>query len=145
IFAVLAIGFAVFLHATRGGRALYAIGNNREAARFSGIAVKRGLLGLFVTSGVMCSVAAIVLTAYLASARSDTASGLELQVITAVAVQALASRHGDDAVLQGVGHAGRPRPARAARQEQSGVGEDAGSGLSRPPPPTGPFRLSPPS
>ena len=84
IFAVLAIGFAVFLHATRGGRVLYAIGNNREAARFSGIDVKGGLLGLFVTSGVMCSVAAIVLTAYLASARSDTASGLELQVITAV-------------------------------------------------------------
>src|SRR6266446_1725424 len=84
IFAVLAIGFAVFLHATRGGRALYAIGNNREAARYSGIDVKRALLRLFVTSGVMCSVAAIVLTAYLASARSDTASGLELQVITAV-------------------------------------------------------------
>ena len=84
IFVLLFIGFAVFLHATLWGRALFAIGNNREAARFSGIDVRRAILGVFVTSGVMCSIAAIVLTAYLASARADTAIGLELPVITAV-------------------------------------------------------------
>ncbi len=84
IFAVLFIGFAVFLHATRWGRTLFAIGNNREAARFSGIDVRRTILGVFATSGAMCSVAAVVLTAYLASARADTATGLELPVITAV-------------------------------------------------------------
>jgi rhamnose transport system permease protein len=84
IFLVLFAGFAVFLHRARWGRALYAIGNNREATRFSGINVNRMLLGVFIASGTMCSVAAIVLTAYLASARSDTAVGLELPVITAV-------------------------------------------------------------
>jgi rhamnose transport system permease protein len=84
IFAVLFAGFAVFLHATRWGRALFAIGNNREAARFSGIDVKQCVLGVFATTGAMCSVAAIVLTAYLASARSDTATGIELPIITAV-------------------------------------------------------------
>jgi len=84
IFVVLFIGFAVFLHATHWGRALYAIGNNLGAARFSGINVKRSLLGVFIASGAMSSLAAIILTAYLASARSDTAIGLELPVITAV-------------------------------------------------------------
>jgi rhamnose transport system permease protein len=84
IFVFFLIGFAVFLHATHWGRALYAIGNNREAARFSGINVKRAMLGVFVASGAMSSLAAIILTAYLASARSDTAVGLELPVITAV-------------------------------------------------------------
>ena len=84
LFLVLFAGFAVFLHATRRGRALYAIGNNREAARYSGIDVRRTVLGVFITSGAMCAVAAVVLTAYLASARSDTAIGLELPVITAV-------------------------------------------------------------
>ncbi len=84
LFSVLAVGFAVFLHATRSGRALYAIGNNREAARFSGIDVRRAVLGLFATSGTLCSLAALVLTAYLASARADTAVGFELQVVTAV-------------------------------------------------------------
>ena len=84
IFAVLFIGFAAFLHRTHWGRVLFAIGNNREAARFSGIDVRRSILGVFATSGAMCSVAAVVLTAYLASARADTATGLELPVITAV-------------------------------------------------------------
>jgi rhamnose transport system permease protein len=84
IFVLLFIGFAVFLHATHWGRALYAIGNNLGAARFSGINVKRAVLSVFIASGVMSSLAAIVLTAYLASARSDTAIGLELPVITAV-------------------------------------------------------------
>jgi rhamnose transport system permease protein len=84
IFCLFFIGFAVFLHATHWGRALYAIGNNAGAARFSGINVKRAILGVFVASGAMSSLAAIILTAYLASARSDTAVGLELPVITAV-------------------------------------------------------------
>ena len=84
IFVSLFVGFSVFLHATHWGRALYAIGNNLGAARFSGIHVKRSLLGVFIASGAMSSLAAIVLTAYLASARSDTATGLELPVITAV-------------------------------------------------------------
>jgi rhamnose transport system permease protein len=84
IFLILFAGFAIYLHRTHWGRALYAIGNNREAARFSGIDVKRTIFGLFVASGAMSAIAAIVLTAYLASARSDTATGLELPVITAV-------------------------------------------------------------
>jgi rhamnose transport system permease protein len=84
IFVLFFAGFAVFLHRTHWGRALYAIGNNREAARFSGINVKRAILGTFIASGAMSSLAAIVLTAYLSSARSDTAIGLELPVITAV-------------------------------------------------------------
>ncbi len=84
IFILLFIGFAVFLHATHWGRALYAIGNNLGAARFSGINVKRAILGVFIASGALSSLAAIILTAYLASARSDTAIGLELPVITAV-------------------------------------------------------------
>jgi rhamnose transport system permease protein len=84
IFVLLFVGFAVFLQATHWGRALYAIGNNLSAARFSGINVKRAILGVFIASGTMSSFAAIILTAYLASARSDTAVGLELPVITAV-------------------------------------------------------------
>jgi rhamnose transport system permease protein len=84
IFILLFVGFAVFLQATHWGRGLYAIGNNLTAARFSGINVKRAILGVFIASGTMSSFAAIILTAYLASARSDTAVGLELPVITAV-------------------------------------------------------------
>ena len=84
IFVLCFAAFAIYLHWTHWGRALYAIGNNREAVRFSGISVHRAMLGVFIASGLMSSLAAIILTAYLASARSDTAIGLELPVITAV-------------------------------------------------------------
>ena len=84
IFLVFFAVFAVFLHASYRGRMLFAIGNNREAARFSGVNVTGTVCGVFVISGIMCAVAAIVLTSYLSSARSDTATGLELPVITAV-------------------------------------------------------------
>jgi rhamnose transport system permease protein len=84
IFTFFFILFSVFLHRTHWGRALYAIGNNRTATRFSGVDVDRMLLGVFVASGAMSALAAVVLTAYLASARSDTGIGMELPVITAV-------------------------------------------------------------
>jgi rhamnose transport system permease protein len=84
IFSVFFAAFAILLHRTSWGRMLYAIGNNREAARYSGIDIRRAMLGVFAASGIMCAVAAVILTAYLASARSDTAIGLELPVITAV-------------------------------------------------------------
>ena len=43
IFLLFFAGFAVFLHRTHYGRVLYAIGNNRQAARFSGVNVGRVL------------------------------------------------------------------------------------------------------
>jgi len=101
IFIVCFIGFAIYLHRTYWGRALYAIGNNREAARFSGIDVKRTIFGLFVASGAMSAIAAIVLTAYLASARSDTGTGLELPVITAVVLGGV-SIFGGSGTMSGV-------------------------------------------
>jgi rhamnose transport system permease protein len=77
--------FALFvLHATYWGRGLFALGNNRTAADFSGIATRKYIFAAFVASGLACSIAAVVLTGYLASARSDTAIGLELNVISAV-------------------------------------------------------------
>ncbi|UVK38868.1 ABC transporter permease [Mesorhizobium sp. AR10] len=84
VFLVLFAGFALYLHRTYGGRAIYAIGNNKVAVEYSGINVRQKMLVIFILSGIICSVAAIIFTAYLASARSDTAIGLELPVITAV-------------------------------------------------------------
>ena len=83
------IGFAtalgVLLHATRFGRYLYAIGSNREAARFSGIPVARVRVTIFVLSGLMAGFAAIVYLGFFGSIQADAASGSELiDVVTAV-------------------------------------------------------------
>jgi rhamnose transport system permease protein len=84
IFFVLAIGFAVVLHATPFGRSLFVMGANQEAARYAGIRVKRAKLLLFVLSGVVCSFAGVLYTFRLSTAVQDNGLGLELSVVTVV-------------------------------------------------------------
>lgn len=84
IFIILAVIFGVVLHFSRVGRQLYAIGNNKEAARFSGINVSRVKLVLFILSGVIASLAGVIFTARFSSARPDNAVGFELVVVTVV-------------------------------------------------------------
>ncbi|HET8913322.1 MAG TPA: ABC transporter permease [Ktedonobacteraceae bacterium] len=84
IFATLVIIFAVILHFSRLGRQLYAMGNNKEAARFSGINVNRIKLILFVLSGGIAALAGIIFTSRFSSARPDNAVGFELDVVTVV-------------------------------------------------------------
>jgi len=84
LFAVLAVVTFFVLHRSWIGRQLYAIGNNSEAARFSGVDVDRIKIGLFVASGTLAALAGVVFTARFASARPDNALGFELDVITAV-------------------------------------------------------------
>ena len=74
--------FAVVLHRTALGRRIFAIGGNPMTALYSGIAVHRIRFGLFVFSGISCSIAGIVYTARLANARANNAFGMELDVIT---------------------------------------------------------------
>jgi len=84
IFGVLAVIVAVVLHLSRQGRQFYAMGNNKEAARFAGINVKQTKLILFALSGLLAALAGVILTARLSSARPDNGVGFELSVVTVV-------------------------------------------------------------
>lgn len=83
LFAVLALVFGLILHKTTFGRQTYAIGNNEEAARFSGVPTQRNKLIIFTVSGFMAALAGLVLAARFGSTRPDIGTGLELDVITA--------------------------------------------------------------
>lgn len=83
IFAVLAVAFMFVLHRTWIGRQIFAIGKNKEAARYAGIQVARVKTLLFVLSGTLSALAGVVLTARLSSARADNAQGFVLDVVTA--------------------------------------------------------------
>jgi rhamnose transport system permease protein len=83
-FAVLAIVFAVVLHATPLGRKIFAIGAGQEAAFFAGIRVKRIKFWLYVLSGVLSGFAGVLWSLRFASARYDSAIGMELYVVTIV-------------------------------------------------------------
>jgi len=84
VLLVFAVIFALVLHTTTVGRRIYAIGNNPDAARFSGIAVDRYRLALFMLTGAMAGVAAFFLTGRIGSTRPNIATGWELEVITMV-------------------------------------------------------------
>ena len=84
ILLVCAAAFALLLHTTAYGRRIYAIGNNPDAARFSGIAVDRYRLGLFMLTGAMAGLAAFLLTGRIGSTRPNIATGWELEIITMV-------------------------------------------------------------
>jgi len=79
-----AILVAIFLGRTAPGRYIYAIGNNEEAARFSGIPVDRIKLGLYAFSGFMASLAGFIFVSRVTTTRADAGTGMELDVIAAV-------------------------------------------------------------
>jgi ribose transport system permease protein len=76
----------ILLRFTALGRAIYAIGGNDEAARLSGIPVKRVLLFSYAYSGLTAAVAAMVLTGRLNSAQPSAGAAFELDAIAAVVV-----------------------------------------------------------
>ena len=84
LFLVVAAVFGVALHLTVFGRRIYAIGNNAVAAQFSGVRVDRIRFLLFVLTGLMSGVAAVLLTSRIGSTRPTIATGWELEVVTMV-------------------------------------------------------------
>jgi rhamnose transport system substrate-binding protein len=84
IFLIVLAGYAVLLHRSVIGRALYAIGFTQSGARYAGIPVARRIGLVYFLSGIVSSIAAIVYVAHLGQARSDAGSGYELDAITAV-------------------------------------------------------------
>ncbi|MGO8101905.1 ABC transporter permease [Rhizobium leguminosarum] len=99
LFIVLAILFAILLHATNFGRQVYAIGNNDFAARFSGIPVERVKFILFLLTGVMSGVAAVCLTSRLGSTRPSIAQGWELEVVTMVVLGGISILGGSGTIV----------------------------------------------
>ncbi|MGZ2427216.1 ABC transporter permease [Rhizobium laguerreae] len=99
LFIVLAILFAILLHATNFGRQVYAIGNNDFATRFSGIPVERVKFILFLLTGVMSGIAAVCLTSRLGSTRPSIAQGWELEVVTMVVLGGISILGGSGTIV----------------------------------------------
>ena len=83
IFLPILAAYAILLHRSIIGRALYAIGFNAAGARYAGLPVRRRIALVYFLSGVVSSIAAIVYVAHLGQAKSDAGSGYELDAITA--------------------------------------------------------------
>src|SRR5215470_1760263 len=84
IFVLVFALYAILLHRSVVGRALYTIGLAPSGAQYAGLPVARRLALVYVLSGLIASVAAIVYVAHLGQARADAGVGYELDAITAV-------------------------------------------------------------
>ncbi|MBV9753816.1 MAG: ABC transporter permease [Hyphomicrobiales bacterium] len=88
-FAVLVVLYAIawyYLTFTKGGRTIYAIGSNAEAARTAGLRVDFYSVLVYVISGALSAVAAVFLAARILSIDPIAATGLELDTIAAVVI-----------------------------------------------------------
>jgi inositol transport system permease protein len=85
-FIVVALAGYVTLRYTRYGRAVYAVGGNPEAARLSGLNVKRILVSVYVVVGLLAGLSGFLLAARLGSAEAVAGVSYELRVIAAVVI-----------------------------------------------------------
>ncbi|MGI5139844.1 MULTISPECIES: ABC transporter permease/substrate-binding protein [unclassified Streptomyces] len=86
IMVIMGLLTAFVLGRTYIGRSMYAIGGNEEAARLSGLRVKRQKLAIYALSGLFAAAAGIVLASRLSSAQPQAANGYELDAIAAVVI-----------------------------------------------------------
>lgn len=87
IIALLVVLAAVFvLHRTRLGRTVYAIGGSEQSAELMGLPVHRTKMSVYVLSGSLAGLAAVVYTARLGIAQNITGIGWELDAIAATII-----------------------------------------------------------
>jgi ribose transport system permease protein len=86
IFASMAVLASLTLRYTPYGRYVYAIGSSREASRLSGIPVLPVVASVYIISGVLAALTAIVFVARLSVAEPTAGTGLELEAIATTVI-----------------------------------------------------------
>jgi ribose/xylose/arabinose/galactoside ABC-type transport system permease subunit len=97
LFVAVAAFIWLLLHRTSVGRGLYAIGLSPDGARYAGIPVERRLSLVYILSGLLAGLAAVLYVARLGQAKADAGTGYELVAITAVVL-------GGTSIFGGRGH-----------------------------------------
>jgi len=84
VFLLLAVVAVAIIHGTWIGRQVFAVGKNKDAARYSGVRVAGLKTALFVVSGVVAAFAGIILTARTSTSSPDNGLNMTLAVVTIV-------------------------------------------------------------
>jgi ribose transport system permease protein len=86
IFVSIALLASLTLRYAPYGRYVYAIGSSREASRLSGIPVLPVMASVYVVSGVLAALTAIVFVTRLSVAEPTAGTGLELEAIATTVI-----------------------------------------------------------
>lgn len=84
IFVLVALVAGLVLHGTVGGREIFAVGANRDAARYSGARIGRVHYAAFGFIGLLCAISSLLLVGLLNAGLPDAAETYPLDVIAAV-------------------------------------------------------------
>ncbi|KQY56322.1 MULTISPECIES: ABC transporter permease [unclassified Nocardioides] len=79
-----------YLHSHRGGRELYAIGSDPDAAVLYGLPVRRRVIAAFVFSGALAGLAGVVYAARYGTVSSGAGTSIELEAVAAVVIGGVA-------------------------------------------------------
>lgn len=99
---IMLVLYAIFwwvLKYTKFGRNLYAVGGNPEAAKLSGIKVKKTLIGAYVLSGVCAGIASIILIGRLNSASPTAGKSYEMDAIAAAVIGGTSMAGGEGKIV----------------------------------------------
>jgi AI-2 transport system permease protein len=99
IFLVLLLIAYIVLHRTTYGRKVFLCGVNKNAALYSGINSRLIIMSTYMIAGIGASIAGILLTAYLGTAKTDLGKEITLPVITAVVLGGTATTGGTGGVI----------------------------------------------
>ncbi len=94
VFVILAVLMGWLLHKTTFGRHVYAIGSNRVAAQYAGIAVQKVRCVVYTMTGTFAAITAIFLASRMGSTRSNIAEGYELEAISMVVLGGISTAGG---------------------------------------------------
>lgn len=90
------------LNRMRFGAYTYGVGGNSEATRLAGVSVSKLKILVYVFSGLMASVAGLILTSRLNSGQPLAGTGLELNAIAAVVIGGAGVAGGTGSIIGGL-------------------------------------------
>ncbi|MCK5094858.1 MAG: ABC transporter permease [Spirochaetes bacterium] len=99
LFIIIYAVLTLVMGRSKFGRKVYCIGTNQEAARLSGIAVNKVKFIAYLVSGIAASLSGLILTGQSAVGMPQHATGVELDVITAVLLGGTSLAGGRGSVL----------------------------------------------
>jgi ribose transport system permease protein len=86
LFGIIALVAWFTLKYTPFGRQVYAVGDNLEAARLSGIPTSRVIFSVYVISGLCAAISALIVVSRLTAGEPSQGTGFELDAIAIVVI-----------------------------------------------------------
>ncbi len=83
---VLTVVFHIFMRNAQPGRAVFAVGGNETAARYTGIRVGRIKTMVYMVSAILASLSGVILVLGQGQGKADLANGYELDIIASAVV-----------------------------------------------------------